>query len=196
MVYIVSAAIVTMKRFFPYSKWVLRSCSAPAGNSQRYIVIVSAQPKIQTRLLYKQLNPFAEIQIYMFTRGVKINYITVWSNPTMPLLMFLVLPAEPHTLDLFLRGGSVRGSTSDMGAQDGAVLHQSSPDQARGEVSVFLPTSGLQASRDKWFEKRASLGSMLIQRRDLGIIAIIHEHNITEAVQGEYGGGSFPPPAC
>lgn len=36
---------------------------------------------------------------------------------------------------------------------------------------------------------------MLLQRRDLGITKIIHEHNITEAVHGEKRHQVFPPPA-
>lgn len=36
---------------------------------------------------------------------------------------------------------------------------------------------------------------MLLQRRDLGITKIIHEHNIKEAVHGEKRHQVFPPPA-
>lgn len=57
------------------------------------------------------------------------------------------------------------------------------------------PTSGLQALKDKEVWKQASLRSMLLQRRDLGITKIIHEHNITEAVHGEKRHQVFPPPA-
>lgn len=130
----------------------------------------------------------------MFICGVKINYITVWSNPT----MFLTLPAEPHVWPLpvgrLLSLAVEMTDASKLGAQQDAGLRHGCPKQAT-EVSIFLPTSALQALRDQRFESK--LASETCYSRggregDLGIITIIHEHKITEAVQGEHVGCSVP----
>lgn len=60
---------------------------------------------------------------------------------------------------------------------------------------IFLPTSGIQALKDKRFESKLASEACYSRGGDLGMTKIIHEHNITEAIHGEKRQWFFPPPA-
>lgn len=140
----------------------------------------------------------------MFTRGVKINYITVRSNPNTPPALpghvSCVASLATHTHQTSPAGSPVAGCDDD--DDSGPQLWSSAgccsslwaaPASGCKSLFIILPTSGLQALKDKRCESKQA--SEACYSRDLGITKIIHEHNITEAVHGEKRRWFFPPPS-
>lgn len=130
-------------------------------------------------LHYKQLNPFAEIQIYMFTHGVKINYITVWSYPNTPLLCLLMFLATHWT--------HPAGRCPIAGCDDDSrMLFFIWPVQPRLEKSFYPPPNHLRASslKDKRFGSEQASKAHYSRGGILAFFKIMHEHNSTEAVRG------------
>lgn len=136
----------------------------------------------------------------MFTCGVKLHYSVIQSQQA-PALLKSCLGRHPrHTPNL----SDIRepfgcwlwtwrwSPTSELSGMPFPHYGLSCP----GCKSLFLLISGLQALRDKRFDSKLASKALLLWRRDLGIIKIIHEHIVTEAVREEKGGASLSAFIC
>lgn len=125
----------------------------------------------------------------MFTQGVKINYITVWSNPNSALLRLVMFPILPHR-------SSPAGSGQAAGCEHAGCISQveSSVDTPRhwstyqcSKVSFSLPTN-LESSellkKTSSFKSRAASEACYSRGREGGSwhIKRIHEQNIIESI--------------
>lgn len=132
----------------------------------------------------------------MFTCGVKLHYSVIQSQKAPALLSHVwVVTLPTHQTSSTSGSGLVAGC-----GHDGGLLLQSSAGCRSPRYGLSHPgckslcrllISGLQASRDKRFDTKLASKALLLWRRDLGIIKIIHEHIITEAVREEKGGASL-----